>query len=233
MKILIVSDIHANRQALEAINEPHDACFFLGDLVDYGCEPLPCIDWVRKHANYAVRGNHDHGAAQLVPIQGTSGFRYLTAATRVWTVRMLVNEHRRFLADLPLSQSLTLGGKKFLLVHGSPRDPLDEYAPPEVEFWQKRLEGMNYDYVLVGHTHRQYALQVGSTWIINPGSVGLPRDGDPRAAYAVLDGEKIRLERISYPWEATIAAVRSALIPDHAKEMLAEVYRTGKLTPRL
>ena len=69
MRILIVADIHANWAALDAIKEPHDVCLLLGDLVDYGLEVAPCIDWVRRQARYAIRGNHDHGAAQNVPIQ--------------------------------------------------------------------------------------------------------------------------------------------------------------------
>ena len=68
MRILLVADIHANWPALQAINETYDVCLCLGDLVDYNLEPAPCIDWVRKRATYAIRGNHDHGVAQNVPV---------------------------------------------------------------------------------------------------------------------------------------------------------------------
>ena len=231
MRILLVSDVHGNWPALEAIREEHDVCLFLGDLVDYGCEPVPCIDWVRRHANHAVRGNHDHGAAQSVFIQGASGFRYLTAATRPLTCELLSPEDRRFLADMPTTVALTLGGKRFFLVHATPRDPLDEYGPPEVDFWARRLENVEADIICVGHTHQQYILQVNGKTVVNPGSVGLQRDGDPRAGYAVIDGDEISLKRAEYPVERTVRAILASPLPDLAKQMLEEVYRTGKLIP--
>lgn len=229
MRILLVSDIHANRPALEAIREDFDVCLFLGDLVDYCLEPGPCIDWVRANARYGVRGNHDHGAAHKVYVQGLNGFKYLTGVTRPITISRLSGPDRRFLADLPSTQLLTLNGKRILLVHGTPRDPLDEFAPADVEFWKRRLEHLDVDYVCVGHTHVQYILQVGKTTVINPGSVGLPRDGDPRAAYAVLSNDGPALKRVEYPIEETIAEIEAASLPDVAKAQLGEVLRTGRL----
>src|SRR5438093_1010404 len=85
MRILMVADIHANWPALQAVAEPHDLCLFLGDLVEYCLEPSPCIDWVRQKAKYAVRGNHDHCAAQNVAITGRGGYKYLTSVTRLLT----------------------------------------------------------------------------------------------------------------------------------------------------
>jgi putative phosphoesterase len=229
MRILLVADIHANWPALEAIREPHDVCLFLGDLVDYGAEPGACIDWVRDHARYCVRGNHDHGAAQNVVIQGLSGFRYLTGVTRNLTRERLDEPGRRFLAELPVTRAVTLGGKRFLLVHATPRDPLDEYALPDPEFWKRRLENVDADVVCVGHTHVQFDLVIGDKRVINPGSVGIPRDGDPRAGYAVIDGDRVELKRIEYPFERTVRAVEDTTLPDEAKQALACVFRTGKL----
>ena len=74
MRVLLLADIHANWPALQAITEAHDVCLFLGDLVDYGLEPSPCIQWVRERAHYTVRGNHDHGVAQNVTVLGRNGF---------------------------------------------------------------------------------------------------------------------------------------------------------------
>ncbi|MFN8570407.1 MAG: metallophosphoesterase family protein, partial [Gemmatimonadaceae bacterium] len=82
MRILLLADIHANWPALQAISEPFDQCLVLGDLVDYGLEPGPCIDWVRQRAAHVIRGNHDHGVAQQVRVSGKTGFKYLTAVTR-------------------------------------------------------------------------------------------------------------------------------------------------------
>jgi putative phosphoesterase len=229
MRILVVSDIHSNWPALEAVSEPFDLCVCVGDLVDYGVEPIPCIDWVRKNAAHSVRGNHDHGSAQGVIVNGVSGFRYLTAVTRPVTCARLDETNRRFLARLPLAKYLTLDGKRYLVIHATPRDPMDEYAPADVDFWKRRLEGIDVDYVVCGHTHQPYILQVGNTKVINPGSVGLPRDGDPRAAYAVIENNTIELKRVEYPIERTIASVLASELPQKAKDMLVEVYRTGRL----
>ncbi len=227
MRILVLADIHGNRAALEAIQEPFDACLCVGDLVDYGPEPGPCIDWVRDNALYCVRGNHDHGAAQDVSVQGATGFRFLTSVTRPLTVAMLTSRQRRFLADLPTSRMFTIGGKRFLLVHATPRDPMDEYALPDPEFWAPRIQGLNVDYVLAGHTHQPYTLRVNGTTIVNPGSVGLNRDGDPRASYAIIDDEGVQLKRIEYALEATIA-VSDAVVSDViARQMLRDIYRGG------
>jgi diadenosine tetraphosphatase ApaH/serine/threonine PP2A family protein phosphatase len=113
------------------------------------------------------------------------------------------------------------------LVHATPRDPLDEYAPADPDFWARRLQLVEADVVCVGHTHQPYVLEVGGKLVINPGSAGQPRDGDPRASYAIVENFKVELRRLEYPVEDTIQVVRDSSLPDLAKEMLAEVYRTG------
>ena len=179
MRILLVADIHANWPALSALRETFDACLVLGDLVDYGLEPGHCIDWVRQNATYAVRGNHDHGVAQFVKVQGKTGFKYLTGVTREVTQERIATADRRFLAGLPISKRVTLDGVKFLLVHATPRDPLDEYSIADVDFWSCRLADVDAQVICVGHTHHPYVLEVGDKLVINPGSVGQPRNGDP------------------------------------------------------
>jgi len=229
MRVLLVSDIHSNWPALQAVREPYDVCLFMGDLVDYGLDPVPCIDWVRRHVAHGVRGNHDHGAAQGVAVSGATGFRYLTGVTRSTTCERLDETDRRFLADLPMTKRLTLNGKRYLLVHATPRDPMDEFGPPDVDFWLRRLVGVEVDFVVCGHTHQPYILQVDNTTVINPGSIGLPRDGDPRAAYAVITDNVIELRRVEYPVEEMVESIRGSDLADRAKEMLVEVYRTGRL----
>src|SRR5580765_1028835 len=153
MRVLFLAEIHANWPALQAVQENCDACFFVGDLVDYGLEPSPCIDWIRQYATACVRGNHDHGAAQNVQVTGRNGFRYLTSITRPVTQERLSHDERRFLAAMPITRYFTFDDKRFLLVHGSPRDPLDEYGAPNVEFWSQRLKHVQADVICVGHTH--------------------------------------------------------------------------------
>lgn len=227
-RVLLLADIHSNWPALQAINEPFDVCICLGDIVDYGLEPGPCIEWVRKNCKYTVRGNHDHGASQNVMVNGLGGFKYLTGVTRPLTRQMLMEPDRRFLMEMPLTRMLTIDDLRYFLVHATPRDPMDEYAPADTEFWLRRLEQVEADIVCVGHTHMPFLLEVGNKLVVNPGSVGLPRDGNPRVSYAVIEGRKIELKRIEYPVEATINVIRGSALPDQAKELLIEVYRSGE-----
>jgi putative phosphoesterase len=229
MRILVLADIHANWPALQAVTDPHDVCLFLGDVVDYGLEPGPCIAWVREHAHHAVRGNHDHGAAQDIKVAGRQGFRYLTGVTRTLTQERLTPEERRFLGRLPVTRMVTLGDTRFLLVHATPRDPLDEYALPDVDLWTRRLQGVEADVICVGHTHHPYVLEVGDKLVINPGSVGQPRDGDPRASYALIEDHTVELKRVEYPVEDTVRTVVESPLPEQAKSLLTEVLRTGSI----
>jgi putative phosphoesterase len=230
MRILVVSDIHGNWPALAAIDEPHDVCLCLGDLVDYGPDPAECVRWAMEHAHYAIRGNHDHGVAQGIPVEGEKGYRYLTRVSRPWVWDALGPDERRYLLQLPVTQRLTLGGKRFLLVHATPRDPLDEYLMKDPATWARRVQNIEADIVCVGHSHMQFNMLVdGGVVVLNPGSVGQPRDGDPRAAYAVIEGNKIELKRLDYPIEQTIARIEASPLPERAKQMLADCFRLGRL----
>jgi len=230
MRILVVSDIHGNWPALAAIDEPHDVCLCLGDLVDYGPDPAACVRWAMTHARYAIRGNHDHGAAQGVEIKGESGYRYLTRVSRRLVWDALGRDERRWLLQLPLTLRFNVDNKRFHMVHATPRDPLDEYLKHNPKLWAKRLKNVEADIVLVGHSHMQFNLAVDGTVVVNPGSVGQPRDGDPRAAYAIIDGKKIELKRVAYPIDQVIARVEASPLPERAKEMLRHSFRLGRLT---
>lgn len=229
MRILVVSDIHANWPALAAINESYDVCLMLGDLVDYGPDPAPCVRWAMEHADHAVRGNHDHAVAQGVSVPVGQGYRYLTHASRPLQWKALGPEERRYLLQLPLMKRVTLGSKRFLLVHGTPRDPLDEYLMRDPEGWSRRLQNVEADIVCVGHTHMQFNLKAGNVVVLNPGSVGQPRDGDPRAAYAVIEDGKIHLKRVDYPIAEAVARVEASELPEPAKKMMVGCLRLGRL----
>ena len=228
MRILLVSDIHGNWPALAALREPFDVCLCMGDLVEYGPEPGKVVEWVRENAAYCVRGNHDHGTAQNVDISGVGGFRFLTMATRQPTVRMLSSVQRKYLSDLPTMSLFTLAKKRFMLVHATPRDPMDEYVMADATQWANRVAGWNVDYVCVGHTHYQFTLDVVGTKIINPGSLGLQRDGSPMGRYAILEDDRIELKQLDYDYEAAVTAVDASPFEDRAKQMLADVYRNGR-----
>jgi putative phosphoesterase len=228
MRILLVADIHGNWPALQAVAaEPHDVCLCLGDLVDYGLDPAPCVAWARDKVPLIVRGNHDHGAAQNVTVTGRTGYKYLTGVTRPLTRERLQEADLRYLSRLPVTRMTTVENTRFFMVHATPRDPQDEYAPGDPDFWARRLHQVEADVICVGHTHQPYVLEVGDKLVINPGSVGQPRDGDPRASFAVLENYRVELKRVEYPVEDAVGLIQASTLPDQAKEMLAEVLRTG------
>src|ERR1044072_499330 len=125
----------------------------MGDLVDYGPDPAECVRWAMEHADYAIRGNHDHGVAQGVAVDGEAGFRYLTRVSRPLMWEALGPDERRYLLQLPVTQRVTLGGRGFLLVHGTPPDPLDEYVLKDPVTWAQRVRDAKADIVCVGHSH--------------------------------------------------------------------------------
>ncbi|MAT15027.1 MAG: YfcE family phosphodiesterase [Planctomyces sp.] len=226
-RILVVADIHSNWSALSAIREEFDACICAGDIVDYLTNPIPCIEWVRQHADVVVRGNHDHAVAQRVAARNGPGFRALAAATRPVHWDILRPSQMKYLARLPVMQQVEIGGLKILVVHGTPRDPMDEYLGPDKEAWKNRLEGIDVDLVLVGHTHRPMYLDLGRTQVINPGSVGQPRDGDPRAAYVIIDHSEVMFKRVSYNIEETIKNMRVNGVERWAIELTEQILQSG------
>lgn len=227
MKILLLADIHSNWPALSAIDERFDACLFVGDFVDYATNPVPCIEWGREHVTAAVRGNHDHAVAQRIEPRGHDGLRQLAAATRPVHWQLLSASHLRYLARLPVTQRCTVDGKSFHLVHGTPRDPLDEYLSDDAGAWGERLSTVDADFVCVGHTHIPFHLDLGRTQVVNPGSVGQPRDGDPRAAYAVIEDGKVELRRVEYDIDATVEQMRRSGVNGSSLEMAETILRTG------
>lgn len=231
MKILVLADIHANWPALAAIREEFDACLCLGDLVDYGTDPIPCIEWVQTHATAAVRGNHDHAVAQKVAPLGGAGFRELALATRALQWKVLKSSHLKYLARLPVTQYLQLDGRRILLVHATPRDPLDEYLLKDAKGWQTRLAGIEAGIVCVGHTHVQFHLRLDGIDVLNPGSVGQPRDGDPRCAYAIIENGEVHLRRVEYDIDATVRQMREAGLEPKALALAESVLRTGGKMP--
>ncbi len=234
MKILILADIHANWEALSALTALEtswDACLFIGDLVDYGVTPGPCIDWVRKHATAWVRGNHDHAVAQRVTARGGTGYRALAAATRPLHWQCLNDVQMGFLARMPVTRYITLGGQTFFLVHGTPHDPLDEYLADNPNLWQKRLENVQADFVCVGHTHLPLHLKLGETQVINPGSIGQPRDGDCRGSYAIVEEGRVSFHRFKYDVEAAVESLRKSGINPAALKVGENALRTGGQVP--
>jgi predicted phosphodiesterase len=243
MRILVLSDIHANLAALEAVLDDaaqvgYDAVWCLGDTVGYGPEPEVCVARMREIASAAVIGNHDWAALGLMDVDE---FNPEAQRAVLWTRERMSVAGLAWLGSLP-SQPLVTG--HFTLTHGSPRDPVWEYvtyatvAAANFDFFDTR-------FCLVGHTHvpalhfqrsgepgvnlvspatgRSLRLEDGWRAILNPGSVGQPRDNDPRAAYAILDTAALTWlpRRVSYPIEVTQAHMRAAGLPERLINRLA------------
>ncbi|HLQ43244.1 MAG TPA: metallophosphoesterase family protein, partial [Planctomycetaceae bacterium] len=218
---------HSNWPALAAIQEPFDACLFVGDLVDYGTDPVPCVNWVRKHASVAVRGNHDHAVAQRIPVKKDNGLHRLAAATRPLHWKLLSPSQMKYLVRLPVTRRVTLDGKRFYLVHATPRDPFDEYLRDDKAEWSERLQAIDADFVLVGHTHLPYCLPLDRGTVINPGSVGQPRDGDPRCAYAIIENGRVEMRRVTYDITATLKQMRNSGIDEDTLALAEAVLKSG------
>lgn len=228
MKLLVVSDIHGNWQALSAVlaAEPAwDAVACCGDVVDYGPEPVQCVHWLMKHSRYAVRGNHDHALAFDVDCRCSEAFREFARATRAWHRTMLADQERKFLGRLPQVRSFDWQGLRFRLAHATPQGDMFEYLPSDR--WQERVEQLHneFDFVLLGHTHLQGMRRFGETFVVNPGSVGQAKDRRGQAAYAVIENGQVALKRTPYDVDATIAALRNAPLPGDVIEGLAAVLR--------
>ena len=164
-----------------------------------------------EHATYAVRGNHDHGVAQGMPVVGEAGLplpdpRHPPARCGTRSAP----DERRYLLQLPVTQRFTLGGKRFLLVHATPRDPLDEYLLQGPEDLGQAGAATSRPTSSASATRTcSSTCMADGVVVLNPGSVGQPRDGDPRAAYAVIDDNRIELKRVAYPVEETIEHVEA------------------------
>ena len=241
MRALIVADVHSNLEALEAVmtdasqREGFDTVWSLGDVVGYGPDPGPCIDLLRSHDLVCVAGNHDFAAIGKI---GTDEFNPFAAAAARWTASQLKSDHVSYLANLAKVERC----ENFILVHGSLRDPIWEYLVGQLAALDSfsRLES---SYCLVGHSHMPFLcvemesdvdfrsfVEGKSTalgpnrMIINPGSVGQPRDGDPRSSYAIYDnytGTIVRY-RVTYDISVTQEKMRRAGMPNYLVQRLSK-----------
>lgn len=233
MRYLVLSDIHANPDALMAIDEPHDAVICLGDIVDYGPEPSPCIDYFRGENVHRVRGNHDNAVAFRVDCACGEAFRHLSIETREHMWQLLSGEELRFLGDVETSLMLESGGRPVLAVHAAPSDHLFKYLTPDTppEELAEEMETVKADIVLTGHSHRPFIREFGERMLVNVGSVGQPRDGIPRVSYAVLENGRVELKRVDYDIEATVGKLRALPYSKKTREQLIHIIEHAGTPP--
>lgn len=239
MKVAITSDIHANRQAFEAVLEAiagseAEEMWCLGDLVGYGADPDRCVELARRHASVCLAGNHDLAVAGKLSLEEFS--RGASLAAR-WTREVMDERNISYLGGLDSSSVAEPIG----LYHASPRDPVWEYVLSSL-LAELCLDAQEHRVCLVGHSHvalsfsREHGelasgeprrgateLQIGSgEWLLNPGSVGQPRDGDPRAAWMLLDLDawSATYMRTEYDIAGAARAIRAARLPHSLAERL-------------
>jgi putative phosphoesterase len=232
MKIAIISDIHANLEALEAFPETCDELWVLGDLVNYGPSPREVIQIVGDRAAVVIRGNHDNSVGCGEDPRCSLRYREMAQTTGEFTAGVLNESEKQYLAFLPLTASRVVDGKRFVLFHATPRNPLFEYCGPDSPEWIDYAESVSADVLLVGHTHLPFVQEGRGRMIANPGSLGQPKNGSPEACYALWDGMRIELKSFPYPYEKTIAKLAGLNLGVDVLNDLATVLRTGgKLTP--
>jgi diadenosine tetraphosphatase ApaH/serine/threonine PP2A family protein phosphatase len=243
MRIALLSDVHGNLPAFEAVlgdveEQSVEETWCLGDLVGYGAEPDGCVQLARDRCDLSLAGNHDLVVTGEIPI---SDFSASAAAAARWTQETISGETLSYLKGLVPSDP----ERDPALYHASPRDPVWEYV---LSTWQadECFELMTARVAVVGHSHvalwfrRDEQGQVGGStadagteldlsagrWLINPGGVGQPRDGDPRAAWLLLDTSTWTAEwrRVEYPIDEAASAIEDAGLP----RVLAERLYSGQ-----
>jgi predicted phosphodiesterase len=239
MRIAICSDIHGNRHGFEAViaaaeADGADELWCLGDLVGYGAEPDACVALAGRHCAIVLAGNHDLAVVDVLSLEEFSRGAALAAQ---WTRDVISEETRDFLLSLaPLGGALGYG-----LFHASPRDPIWEYVLSALAA-ELCFDATDFRVSFIGHSHVALSFHrpegepaTGTTrregaevdvstgeWLINPGSAGQPRDGDPRAAWLLLDTDARTAvwRRAEYDIAGAQAAIRAANLPDSLAERL-------------
>jgi diadenosine tetraphosphatase ApaH/serine/threonine PP2A family protein phosphatase len=239
MRWAILSDVHGNLEAFQAViedlrKEEVARIAFLGDAVGYGSDPNECLMLVRDLTDLLVAGNHDYGAVGLTDL---TYFNPLAKAAILWTEEKLTPEHRALLRELPLSCQ----GEGVTFVHATPNDPGEWNYIFTSEEAEEGFRAMTSELAFIGHSHRpmilakagkekvtaseeeEAILKEGVRYIINVGSVGQPRDGNPRAAYGLYDEacRKYLLKRVSYDVQTAQKKIIRAGLPPYLARRLS------------
>lgn len=221
MRTAIISDVHANLVAFNAVLGEIDSMgisriISAGDIVGYYPFPNEVLQLFRERSIVGIAGNHDRTVIQTK----VSSMNPIAGEAARWTAKELSESSRNYLASLPPRTHITIGGKLAGLYHGSPRDDSEYVFEEEAEPELLRLSGTRL--LILGHTHVPFIFRSKEGAIVNPGSVGQPRDGDPRACYMIYDSTKddFTIRRVEYDIEAVVQAVSRAGLPKDLGERL-------------
>lgn len=222
MRIAILSDIHGNLAALEAVladlqGQLIDQMVCLGDLAFKGPQPGECVARIRNLGIPCIHGNTD---LSLLEVAGLTPTRPLPPGNEMqpdaepyfrWHVEHMNREDLTYLANLPFSHRIETGGQSLLFVHASPQDVIAPVRPTMTpDAVRPVLAGEQADWIILGHVHEPFAFRFEGRYLANPGAIGFSLDGDPRAAYAILDTARSSFElyRVAYDIDAAVAAAR-------------------------
>jgi diadenosine tetraphosphatase ApaH/serine/threonine PP2A family protein phosphatase len=243
MRYAVISDIHGNFEALSSVltdirQKSITEIFCLGDVVGYGAEPSRCLKEIFDSTDKVIAGNHDHGATGLLDL---SGFNLNARRAAEWTARVLRPEEKNILKALPLSTTFDQAGYVSRNVHATPHKPDDWQYILSLDEAEYQFEKFTEKVCFVGHSHqpvfwecdsegkctiagREYVhFEKERRYIINVGSVGQPRDGDPRAAYAIVDGDRMEaaIRRVEYNIKSAQEKIIKAGLPFRLAERLS------------
>ena len=219
MKICFFSDIHGNLEALKAFLyqrevEEADKLVLLGDIVGYGANPNEVIDEIERLKPITILGNHDYATVT----GDVSTFNPSAAKAIQWTRKEIEEENIDYLKELPEKFLGEFDDLKMALFHGSPSNPIWEYVYPQKNQWlfKHYLEELDTDFIALGHIHIPFEVGVEAGTVFNPGGLGQPRDGDPRASYAILDTitRRIDFHRIEYDVESAAGMILDSGLPE-------------------
>ncbi|MCK8816428.1 metallophosphatase family protein [Natroniella sulfidigena] len=232
MRIAVISDIHSNIDALNQVLEDIkrrdiEEVFCLGDLVGYNPFPNQVIERIKEEGIKTVQGNYDEAIANSRIFCGcdykNEKAKRIGTSSIQFTNQEISEQNREFLKELPQQLEVKIGGLKALLVHGSPRQ-LTEYLYADSQELEEVVEELEGDLLLCGHTHRPYHQLISKKHIINVGSVGKPKDGNPNAVYTIVEVAQGKVKRelieLSYPVEKVAAKIKETDLADESIELL-------------
>ncbi|MHB1361250.1 MAG: metallophosphoesterase family protein [Thermoleophilia bacterium] len=224
MRTLVISDIHGNIDALQAIDEQYDNIVCTGDIVDYGPNPRECIEFLRERNVIRARGNHDHAVAFCQDCQTPKGpLRRLSLASREYTEKVLSDGEKSWLGEAETSVQTGHDGLRIFAVHGAPSNHMYKYLLPQTsdEVLAKEVASVDADIIVIGHTHQPFIKRFDGKVLVNAGSVGQPRDGIAKACYAIIEDGAVEIRRAEYDVAAVVAKTRAIPIDKSLRERLA------------
>ena len=228
MKLLVISDVHGNFDALKALSdrENYDKMVFLGDAVDYGPEPGQVLDFLKSNSDVNIMGNHDNAVLTGSSCNCSFDMTELSDYTREnITMKLLSKSDMEFMRTFHINYELDIGNGKAYLVHASPYNNLDGYlfANEAEKVYRDKQFFDKYRFIMVGHTH---FMMIYRNKIINPGSAGQPRDFSGKPSYAVIDtgNDTIIMKKFSYDSDQMLSKLKLLIKDENIYEKLRKYY---------